>query len=461
MTKPLETQPSPASNRLAQVLRLRDAVAIVIGGIIGSGIFVAPSIVARDVGAPGLSLVVWVLAGAVALSGALCYAELAAMIPETGGVYTYLKRAFRSPMVAFFFGWTFFLVDGPGSIAAVANVFASYASVFLQQVMPVTSTTQKALAVMSILVLTAANYRGVRSGAAVQNLFTTLKLSALLAVIGIGLISGNGSWSHFTPFVPAKATSSSGTVSTIMLGLMPALFTYGGWSYSTYVSGEIKNPERNVPRSIFIGLAVVIAVYLLANVTYMYVLPFDVLAASTRVASDSMEAAVGQIGALFLAAAVMVSTFGATNAVILIYARIGYAMSRAESALEPLGRVHKRFKSPFVALIVQGVISSAFAVSGSYEQILSYFSFVEYFFFSLGVLAVIMLRYKEPDTQRPYRVVGYPLTPVLFLSVSVVYLVSLLFQRFAGSMVGIVLMLSGLPLYVWGMKKRATDEAQR
>lgn len=444
---------------LARGLGLREGLSIVVGGIIGSGIFVAPSIIARIVRAPGLSLVVWLVAGLLAVCGALCYAELTAAIPVTGGTYAYLRRAFGSPLIAFCFGWTFFFVDGPGSIAAVGTVFAAYATLLMPSGMAVSPNVAKIMAVGSIVVLTAVNYVGVRIGGTVQTILTGLKIVTLVTVVVIAFVAVPAAGPRFAPFLP-EASNTVTLVVSIGAAMMPALFAFGGWTYSTYVAGEMIDPQRNVPRSLIFGIGVVLAIYLAVNATYLWVLPFDRVRESSHVASDAMQAAIGPRGASLVAAAVVVSTLGALNAIILSYARIAYAMARDGLFFERLQRVHPRFRTPANAIVVQGVIASAFAFAGGFEEILGYFSFVEYLFFSLGVAAVIVLRVRAPNLPRPHRVWAYPLPPVLFLSVSAVYLTSLLATRFRGSMVGVVLLLTGLPFYFWWRRRAGAYRPQ-
>ena len=424
-----------------------EATTIVVGGIIGSGIFIAPSIIAAEAGAPGLSLVVWMLAAGLALCGALCYAELGAAIPETGGTYAFLRRAFGTPFLAFLFGWTFFFVDGPGAVAAVATAFATYSGYFLGQLIPFGVGAQRAVAVGCIVLLTTVNYVGVRAGGRVQNVFTALKVAALVGIVMVALVGGTGSASHFVPLLPAGRPAGE-TLAAVGTAMVPALFAFGGWSYSTYVAGEVRDPRRTLPLSIFAGMAIVIAVYLAVNLAYMYVLPFPQFTRSAAVATEMMQEVAGNRGAALVAAAVMISTFGALNAVILVYARIAFAMAQDGLFFRALQRVHPRYRTPANAIVAQAAIACAFALSGGYEEILSYFSFVEYLFFSLGVATIIILRRKEPDLERPYRVLLYPLPPILFLTVSAWYLGNLLVQRPGGSMVGVVLMLTGVPFYL-------------
>ncbi|MGE0555560.1 MAG: amino acid permease [Gemmatimonadales bacterium] len=442
---------------LARGLGSVEATTLVVGGIIGSGIFLGPSIVAREVGAPGLSLLVWLAAGLLATCGALCYAELGAAIPETGGTYAFLRRAYRSRLLGFLFGWGFFFVDGPGAIAAVATAFATYSGFFLGRLLPYGDWGVRVVAIGSIAVLTLLQCAGVRAGGIAQNLLTALKLVTLAAIIVIPLALGTGSLDRLAPILPPER---SGIWLAFGAAMIPTLFAYAGWTFSTYVAGEIRDPARNLPRSIIGGIGIVLVVYLGVNVAYLVALPFDRLAASTLVATDAVEATVGPWGGALVAAAVMAATFGALNAGILAYPRIGFALARDGLFFPTVARVGARSHAPVRAILLQGTIACLFAASGSYEGILGYFAFVDYAFFFLAVAGVLVLRRTEPDLPRPYRVWGYPLTPLLFLAISAAYLVTVLHRRPIESLVGLGLTLTGLPFYrYWAGRSRVSGPA--
>jgi basic amino acid/polyamine antiporter, APA family len=432
---------------LRRQLGLREATAVVVGGIIGSGIFMTPGMVARQVGTPGRALLVWVVAGALAFCGALSYAELGAAIPRTGGTYQFLRAAYGTPLVAFLSGWAFFFVDGTGALASLATTFASYSGFFVSRVVPVSPTTLRVIAVLAIAAVAGVNYVGVKAGGRVQVFFTALKVAVLIAIVAIGLTS-RGGWDHFhVPASAAAATSGfAGGFATAMIG---ALFSYAGWSYTSYIAGEIDNPRRNLPLSIIIGMAVVMAVYLAVNVAYMKALPFGTLERSALVAADAVQHVFGPKSAGLVAAAVMISTIGALNAVTLAYARIGFAMAEDGYFFAKLSAVQPRYRTPGNAIIVQGMVAALFALSGNFERIVNYFAFIDYLFFGLAVAAVIILRRREPLLPRPFKMWGYPLTPLLFLATTAWYLSEVLIHRFADSMVGIGIMLIGLPFYVY------------
>jgi APA family basic amino acid/polyamine antiporter len=450
------TEPTPAS--LPRTLGLVAATSIVIGGIIGSGIFISPAIVAREVGAPGLSLGVWVVGGLVAACGSLCFAELASAIPATGGTYVFLKRAYRAPVLAFLFGWSAFFVSFPGPIAAVATAFAEYASVFLGPIMPYGVWAKRIVAVTMILTLTAVNYVSTRSGGRVGVVATTLKAGALLGIVFVGLVLGGAQLDRLAPVAPPAASLSS-VIPAFGTGLIAVLFAYNGWTYSSYVGGEVKNPERNLPLSILAGIGITIVLYVSVNLAFLTVMPFERLQATNRPAADLMEMVVGPPGAAVLALAVMVSTMGAANAVLLSCARSYFAMATDGLFFKTFDKVHPRWKTPSNAVLAQGLMASAFALSGSFEQIMTYYAFLDYFFFTLAVAAVMILRRTEPDLPRPYRVWGYPFTPLVFLVICAWYLGNTLLYRTSDSLVGILLTLTGLPFYFYWVRRRRTDPA--
>jgi APA family basic amino acid/polyamine antiporter len=431
----------------------------VIGGIIGSGIFLSPGLVAKEVGTPGLSLTVWIVGGLIAACGSLCYAELASALPLTGGTYVFLQRAYRSPLLAFLFGWSAFFVTFPGPIAAVATAFAEYASVFLAPIMPYGTVEKRVLAVVVILSLTAINYVSTKHGGAVGVVATALKILALLMIVAGGLIFGGADFSRLSPVLPQGATAA-GVIPAFGTGLIASLFAYNGWTYSSYVGGEIKRPERNLPVSILAGIGIVIVLYVTVNLAFLTVIPFEQLRDSNHPATDLMHIVVGPIGAVIIALAVMISTLGAANAVLLSCARSYFAMAKDGLFFEVFDRVHPRWRTPGNAILAQGTMASAFAMSGSFSQILTYYAFLDYFFFTLAVGAVMILRRTEPELPRPYRVWGYPFTPVLFLSICTWYLGNTLVYRTAESLVGIGLTLTGFPFYLhWSRRQRLQPSA--
>lgn len=441
--------------QLLRGLGVLDGTMLVAGAVIGTGIFLVPSLVARQVGAPGLSLAVWLLCGFLATSGALCFAELGAAIPRTGGTYAFLYRAFGTPLLPFLFGWSMFFVVLTGVMAAVATAFATYAGFFLEDVIPYGVWTQRSIAIGCILFLTAMNCIGVRVGGRIQVFFTFVKIGALAGIVAAGLLLG-GDGGGLSPLLPADRPAA-GVLAAVGTAMIVALFAYNGWWYTTFVAGEMRDPRRTIPRSIFFGMGIVLVLYVLANIVYLAVVPFDVLQASSRPAADTMNLLIGPRGAALISAAVMLSAFGTVNAQLLSVPRIYFAMARDRLFFNGIARVHPRFRTPFVAILAQGLWASGLALTGTYQEIITYTAFPNYLFLSLAVLGLIVLRVREPDLPRPYRVWGYPFTPVLFLLIFAWYLINSLLNAFGDTMVGIVLTLFGLPFYFYWARRRGTN----
>ena len=426
------------------------ALMLVAGAVIGTGIFVSPSIVAREVGAPGLSLLVWGVCGVLALAGGLCFAELGAAIPRSGGTYAFLYRAFGQRWLPFLFGWSMFAVVLTGVMAAVATAFAIYAGHFLGRVMPYGIWTQRAVAIGCIVFLTAMNVVGVRVGGRIQVVFTLAKITGVVLLIGAGLALGEGT-GGFAPVLPG--TGSGETIAAFGIAMIVALFAYNGWWYSTFVAAEVREPGRSIPFSIMGGMAIVLIVYLLANIVYLTVVPFEMLQASERPAADVMTVLLGQRGGDVIAAAVMLSAFGTVNAQLLSIPRVYFAMARDGLFFDAVARVHPRYRTPAVAIALQGSVACVLAFTGTFQQIITYTAFPNYAFLTLGVVSLIVLRRREPELPRPFRVPLYPFTPLLFIAIFGWYLVNSLQHSFRDTMVGIALTLAGLPLYFYWTRR--------
>jgi basic amino acid/polyamine antiporter, APA family len=456
-TAPAASSEAPGEATVAQPslrrgLSALGATTLVAGAVIGSGIYLSPSIVAQQTGAPGLSMAVWLLCGGLALCGGLCFAELGAAIPRTGGTYAFLQRAFRVRWLPFLFGWSMFAVVLTGVMAAVATAFATYAGHFLSPHMSYGVWPQRLVAVACIAFLTIMNVVGVRVGGRIQIGLTSIKVAALAALIVAGLLLPGERAGSLAPFLPAAVPAGS-VLAAFGTAMIVALFAYNGWWYSTFVADEVRAPRRSIPFSIFAGMGIVLVVYALANYVYLRVLPFATLQQATRPAADVLLVVAGPAGAAFVSAAVMVSAFGTLNAQLLSVPRIYFAMARDGLFFDRVRRVHPRYRTPAVAILVQGAWAAALALSGSYQQIITYTAFPNYFFLGLGVAALIVLRVREPELDRPFRVPLYPLTPVLFLLVFAWYLVNSLWHSFADTMVGILLTLSGVPFYLYWSRK--------
>jgi len=432
---------------LRRELGLLDSTMINVGTMIASAIFIVPASIAAQVPGSGPMILVWVAGGVVSLLGALSVAELGAAYPEAGGQYAYLREAY-GPLWAFLYGWANLLVINPASIAAIAVGFARYLGFFV----PLSPLLIQGVAVLSIAGLTVLNCLGVRLGATTQNVLTFLKMGALAALIAAAFVLPGGSTANFEPLWPA---GPAGTwIGPFGLAMVGVLWAYDGWIETTYVGSEVKDPGRNLPRSIILSTVIVIAFYVLASVAYSYVLSPARMAGSTLVASDAAQVTLGALGAGFVAAAILVSTLGANNGIILTAARIPYAMARGGLFFRAQGIVHPRFATPVVALLTQGVIASVLALTGMYDQLFIYVVFAQFVFYALSAGAVMLLRRRAPEVPRPYRTWGYPVTPLVFIAFALWLVGNTIAESPRESAVGAGVILLGLPGY-WYWKRKA------
>lgn len=418
------------------------AAMLVVGGIIGSGIFFTPSETAKELPTAGWVLVIWAVGGVVAFAGALTYAELGALIPDAGGAYVYIREAFGA-LPAFLYGWMSLLLIASGAIAAVAVGFAGYVAHFV----PLDAGRQLGVAALTIAGLAVVNYLGVKPGAVVQNVMTVAKITAL----GILILGGVLLWRRLGS--PPPVAHAPAPRATIVAGLgaafVPVLFTIGGWQQMNMVAGEIRDPGRNIPRALAIGIAIVVVCYLGANAAYLRALGRDGLAASTAVAADTATRMFGASGATFIALAAMMSIFGFVNVTILANSRIVYAMARDGLFIDAAARVHPRFGSPHVAIVVMAVWSIALLVlsGGDLGALLSGVVFADWIFFGLGAASVFALRRSMPDAIRPYRALGYPVVPAFFVVAAVAGIVSSFYKSLRMSLVGCALVATGIVVF--------------
>ncbi len=424
------------------------SASVVVGTVIGSGIFLVANSMTRGVGTPAAVLLVWTLAGLLSLSGALAYAELGAMMPEAGGEYVYLRQAY-GPLWGFLYGWSQFLVMKTASIATLAAGFALYFTLLFP------SYDLKGVAVLVVAALGAVNYLGVRTGGAVQTVFTALKVGLILALAVAALAVGGGDWSHFRTSLPVPAP-----VSGFVLAMVAALWAYDGWNNLSMAGGEVADPQRNIPRSLVLGTLAVALLYILANVAYFYILPAPEVAASSRVAGDVARRFLGEWGGRGVALAAMISMFAAINGSILSGARVPFAMARDGLFFAPLAAVHRRFHSPHVAVVVQTLLAAAMALTGTYEQLFTYVIFASWIYYGLTASAVFVLRHKHPEWPRPYRAWGYPILPALFVAISAILVVMTFREQPRGSLVGLGIIGLGVPAYLlWQRRARRTAVA--
>ena len=416
-----------------------DAAMIVSGAIIGSGIFINPAESAKFLQSSSQLLLVWMLGGVIAFLGGLCFAELGAMFPQTGGQVVYFEKAF-SPWVGFLFGWTLFSTIQTGAIAAVAYTCASFVGDFL----PLGRAGTIVLAMAIIWLLSLVNLLGIRPGSIVQNIFTALKITALLLLIGYGFF-----WQRPVPLEWGALFPHGfnlGILSGLGLALMPALFSYGGWQNLNFVGGEVKNPSRNIPLAIISGVSLVVFVYVFSNIVYVKALPFGEITASTRLASDAMMTMAGPLGASFISLAIVVSTFGITNVFIMTGPRVYYVMARESMFLPVASRLHPRYGTPHYSILLQSLWASALLLTNSYGQLLQYVTFGDWIFFGLAALALLVLGRKMPAVERPYRTWGYPVVPLLFAVISLAVVLNVIISMPLKSAAGSLIILAGLPI---------------
>jgi APA family basic amino acid/polyamine antiporter len=453
---------------LGRRLGVFSATTLIVGSMIGSGIFIAPSIMAGLIGTPGIYLGLWLVGGALTLLGALAYGELCAMMPRAGGQYVFLREAF-GPLTGFLYGWTVFLIIQSGFNAAVAIAFSKFLggvglhlgeSDLLVSVGSFTLSRAQVVAVGIIAFLTWVNCRGVEAGAFVQNLFTVLKVGAIVVLVLIGFFSGRGSWENFHPLVGAELGANAAgltLLAAVGVAMSKALFAYDAWNTVTFAAEEIKEPQRNLPRALVAGSVVTTLIYTGACAVYLYVLPLPQMAsvAENRVAADVAGVLLGGFGVTAVSVAILVSTFGCVNGLILGGGRVLFAMARDGLFFPSAGEVHPRRGTPQNALVLQGVWSAVLALSGSYSALLTYVTFASLAFNALTVAGLFVLRRKQPDAERPYRTWGYPVTPALYLIGAVFFIVYIFVGDQRDALIGIGLVLLGLPAYAWFKARRA------
>lgn len=436
------------AGKLPRVLTLTDVISIVVGGVIGSGIFLVPAKIASEVKAPLLMLLVWVVGGFLSFLGALSFAEIGAAMPEAGGMYVYLREAY-GPLLSFLFGWTLFLVIDSGAIATLAVAFsANYLPYFFKM----TPLMSKIVAVIFIAFLAAVNYVGVRWGANLQNLLTLIKVAAIVGVCGTIFIFGQGQAKNF--FQPEPGRFSLDLLSAFGVAMVATFWAFKGWESATYSAGEVKNPERNMPLGLLLGLGLIIFLYLLANLAYLYVLPTSVIAATPRVAAEAMKVAVGPVGASIISFIILFSIMGAANQNLICSPRVYFAMSRDGLFFKNIARVHPRFLTPHVSIIFISLWSMVLSLSGTFEQLFTYVVFGQWLFFGLTGAAVFILRKKRPDLPRPYRTWGYPVTTAVFVLAAFLISVNSLVKEFWNSLAGLGIIILGLPAYFYWKRKQ-------
>ena len=459
-------------------LSLYATTAIVVGAMIGSGIFKKPAVMADVLGSPELMLLIWVVAGVITLFGAITNAEIAGMITETGGQYIYFQKMYGD-LTAYLYGWAIFAVIQTGSIASITYVFAEYTEYFfvlprfaadfeksvyiyipfIGYIYPLMDIGVKTLTIFVIMVLSTINYFGVRFGGKIASVFTSAKVIALMILVAFGFAWGGGSFDNFTRDAVSVSAQSAGLMGAIVVGLSAAFWSYDGWNNVTYLAGEVRNPQKNLPKALGIGMVIVIVSYLLINLAFLYVIPTGEMANSEMIASDVALNAIGPVGGGFVAAMVMISTFGTSNGTIMASSRVYFAMARKKMFFTPIGRIHPKFRTPANALMLQASWASMLVLSGSFDQLTDMLIFVSWLFYALGAYGIFVLRKKMPDNPRPYKVHGYPWLPAIYIIFAGFYVIVTLYNDIFNyingnvpiikSGFGLLLVFIGLPLYYY------------
>ncbi len=446
---PPPSAPDPWGERLPRSLGLLSAVAVLVGSTIGSGIFRTPALIAARVPAPLPMLGVWVLGGVLALCGALTYAELAAMYPRSGGLYVYVREGFGRP-AAFLLGWTELLVIRASALGATSTVFAEYLlrSLGMNPELAQYAPAVHPLAAAAIAVTATFNYFGMRGSAAVLNGTTAAKYAALVGLVVAAFAAGHGDFRHFAGLTP----SGGGGLSAGLFGLalVSVLWAYDGFADVSFVSGEVRNPERNLPRALLLGTGAVVVIYLLANAAYLYLLPIGAMAHSHLVAADAAQLLVGRVGVGLVAVVVMVSTFGGLMGSMMTGPRIFFAMADDRLFFRGVAHVHPRYRTPSVAIVLTAGLGIVFVLARTFEQLADTFVLALWPFYALGAAAIFVLRRRRPDAHRPVQVWGYPVPPILFLLSALLILGNALVSNPGGTALAFGVILTGFPAYwIW------------
>jgi APA family basic amino acid/polyamine antiporter len=446
-----------------------DATTLVVGSMIGSGIFIVSADMARQLNSPGLLLMTWVATAVLTLIAALSYGELAAMMPHAGGQYVYLRESF-GPLAGFLYGWTLFLVIQTGTAAAVAVAFAKFLGVFVPSISAkhylagsgrIGLTTQQFVAIVVIALLTAINARGIRTGAMVQNIFTVAKTAALLSLIALGFFMGRNPEAvaaNFTGFW-RNANWDFQTIRLVGVAMVGSLFSADAWNNVTFTGAEVRNPRRNLPLALGLGVAIVMTLYIATNLVYLNVLPLTAIqtASEDRVATATAAVMFGPVAVQLMAAAIMISTFGCANGLILTGARVYWAMALDGLFFRKVATLHPRTHAPVFSLIIQGIWTMLLTLSGSYNDLLDYVIFAVLLFYILTIAGIFRLRRTRPDAERPYRALGYPVLPAAYMAAAGLIEILLLFYKPSYTWPGLIIVLLGVPVYFVWRKKEVSE----
>lgn len=465
---PKDLAPKKGEVELERKLGLFDSTMIVIGIVIGSGIFLTTGIMAKSIPSPLLILIAWTIGGLLSLAGALAYAELGAAMPQAGGQYIYLREAY-GPLSGFLFGWMMFLVYQTGSIAALAVAFAEYFGYFFPNLATtkiIFSTTitlfshsfrysfsmGQIIALLLIIFLSLSNFVGLVLGSLIQNISTILKIGALVALVGFGLILGKGGNIEYC--IAPAGFSLPKLLMGFGVAMIAVIWTYDGWNNINFAAGEIKNPKRNLPLSLIFGTLAVTVLYVAINYVYLYALPINQIIGVVRVAEKAATTLFGGISASLISAAVVISTFGALNGTILTGPRVYYAMAKDNLFFKRVAHVHTRFRTPGFSIFIQAAWACLLTLSGTYEQIFTYVTFAAIIFYIAATAAVFSLRKKYPNMPRPYKTWGYPVVPIIFIAALLLLLVNTLANKPVESLAGMGIVALGIPAYYYWRGKK-------
>jgi len=453
-----QAAPSPSSRpELSRELGVSHAGAIVVGTIIGSGIFLVPAEMMQAVGSARLVYLAWIVGGLLSFFGALTYAELGAMKPQAGGEYVYVRDAY-GPLAGFLYAWTWFVIAKPASVATVtiglARILGTFpAFSFFDRdafTWPFSVTSGQLVAIAATILVSCLNYIGIRRAGQFQLFFTLLKVAIILGIVIVGFTFTAGSWSHFSGHTAAK-----GGLAGFMAALVAALWAYDGWNDLNMVAGEVRHPERNIPRALVFGVAIVGALYMLVNAAVQFVLPGSAIAASPRPASDAIGLVLGSSGAALVSLGMAVSMLVTLNGTIMSGARVPFAVARDRYFFSALAKVHPRFHTPTAAIVVQAVLSIILLLlGGNFRQLFSLAIFAEWLFYMIAGSTVFVFRRREPQSPRPYRVWGYPIVPLLFVVASAVLLYYTFTDNLRNSALGCMVILAGVPVFYAFARRR-------
>ncbi len=443
---------------LTRELNLSQTLSVVVGTVIGSGIFLVPTEMMQAVGSAKLVYLAWVIGGLLSFFGALTYAELGAMKPEAGGEYVYIRDAY-GPLPGFLYAWTWFVIAKPASIATltsglvrVLGTFAGFS--FLSHDLiraPFPIDYGQLLAVGATLFLTFLNYLGIKKAGEFQLIFTLIKVGVIVAIVVVGFSYPAGQWEHFV----TGYTGAQGGMAGFMAALVAALWAYDGWNDLSMISGEVRDPERNIPVSLIVGVGIIVALYMLTNVAVEYVLPAAAIATTERPASDAVALVLGWRGAWLVSAGMALSILAAMNGTIMSGARVPYAAARDRYFFRALAEVHPRFHSPGAALIAQAAFSIALLLlGGNYRQLFSLAIFSEWLFYMLAASTIFVFRRRDPNARRPYRVWGYPQVPLMFVLAAAVLLYYTFADNLMNSALGCLVIVAGIPVFLFFAHKR-------